>query len=160
MKALPTYRIVGADIAYIFLYINYNAGHTPFFLLVYPESIAVGTTLLASSAVSLSRSLGKFNFGTLAYSLRDTSYHLASANHGARHRPGSLMPTRGAGAGKGAGWMEVTTPTMQSNVSTGARKDSGSKAEILQGDGIYRKVEVSQEIGRQGTPSASGTESR
>ena len=161
--------ITGADIAYAFLYVGFDAGHNPLHYLVYPEAIAVGTTLLASSAISLSRTLGKLNFGTVAYTVRDeakTDYGLSSMN-GARfaNQRAAASADGNPNAGQSAaeqrrtsivattrlsGWKNLAT-TFKNNVSSGDR-DSGSEAEILQ-DGIYRKVEVSQEVGRSGTAS-------
>lgn len=133
-------RIVGANIAYITIYIRFNHSSSPYYNLIYPEAIAIGVSLVASSSVSLSRMLGKFNFAGVAYKIDPNPRGQNQSALESASKSGPLRSANNDGWGKQAAVLR--------NDIIGPRRGSAESEEAILRmtgeDAINIKVEIHQ----------------
>jgi len=114
------FSIVGANIAYLDLYIRANRGLMPYFSIFYPELLSVLFSLTGTTAVSMNRILGKLNFASVAYTA-DLS---------------TRSNTQSAIGGSNSGTRTGNNAQAQKLARRGRRGSAGSEIHILENDVI------------------------
>ena len=141
---------VGANIAFMDIYVRANSNSVRYYTTFYPELLAILVSLTATTSVSMSRILGKLNFAGVAYTMDPN----LSRSHNQSGAAGSNSGTRtGNNARQQSqcrtrpgwdldGWRNQST-VLKTTVSAHANHRTSIES-LLQNESITQKVEIQQ----------------